>query len=77
MQLRTKKEPETERGTGTAGTVFQEPEPEPELSLSVKLYWNTENILLSPKEPPEPKTGTARSIPPPNHNWTEPGPPWD
>ena len=28
--------PETESGTGTAGTVFQEPKPEP--SFPVKLY---------------------------------------
>ena len=33
--------PETESGTGTAGTVFQEPKPEPEPSFPVKLYWNT------------------------------------
>ena len=30
--------PGTERGTGTAGTVFREPKPEPEPPLSVKLY---------------------------------------
>ena len=30
--------PETGSGTGTAGTVFQEPKPEPEPSFPVKLY---------------------------------------
>ena len=32
------KEGQGERGTGTAGTVFQEPKPEPEPSFPVKLY---------------------------------------
>ena len=30
---------------------------------------------LFPEEPPEPKTGTARTEPPPNRNRSEPGPP--
>ena len=30
--------PETESGTGTAGTVFQEPKPEPEPSFPLKMY---------------------------------------
>ena len=36
--------PETESGTGTTGTVFQEPKPEP--FFPVKLYWNTEKPFL-------------------------------
>ena len=40
-----------------------------------KLYWNTEETFFA-EEPPEPKTGTARTAPPPNRNRTEPGPPW-
>ena len=35
--------PETESGTGTAGTVVQEPKPEPEPSFPVKLYWKQRN----------------------------------
>ena len=31
-------DPGTEIGTGTAGTIFQEPKPEPEPSLSIHLY---------------------------------------
>ena len=38
--------PGTERGTGTAGTVFQEPKPEPEPSFPVKLYWSTDKPFL-------------------------------
>ena len=63
--------PETEIGTGTVGTVFQEPKLEPEPSFPVKLYWNTQKPFFT-EEPPEPKTGTARTVPPPNRNRTEP-----
>ena len=35
----------------------------------------TQKTLFA-EEPPEPKTGTGRTVPPPNHNRTEPGPPW-
>ena len=38
--------PETESGTGTAGTIFQEPKPEPEPSFPVKVYWNTEKPFM-------------------------------
>ena len=57
-------EPETE-----AGTVFQEPKPEP--CLSVKTLLKNEKTL-SPKEPLEPNTGTARTVPCMNSNRTEP-----
>ena len=67
--------PGTERGTGTAGTVFQELKPEPEPFFPVKQYWNTQKPP-SFEEPLEPKTGTARTVPSPNRNRTEPGPPW-
>ena len=59
--------PGTERGTGTAGTVFQEPKPEPKPSFPVKLYWNTESLFLQrnrrnrkpePLEPFHPQTVT-------------------
>ena len=59
--------PKTESGTGTAGTVLQEPKPEPEPSFPVKLYWNTEKPLLQtnhrnrkpePLEPLNPQTAT-------------------
>ena len=53
--------PGNETGTGTV--------------LSAKLYWNTRKPP-SLEEPPEPKTGTARTVPSPNRNRTEPGPPW-
>ena len=61
--------PETESGTGTAGTVFQEPKAEP--SFSVKLYLTHRKAFFA-EEPPEPKTGTARTVPPPSRNRTEP-----
>ena len=58
-------------GTGTAGTVFQEPKPEPGPCLFV-------NSLLRYRKTPsreelsEPKTGTARIVPCTNCNRTEP-----
>ena len=57
-----------------AGTVFQEPKPEPEPSFPVKLYLKQRKSRFA-EEPPEPKTGTARTVPPPNRNRTEPRPP--
>ena len=66
--------PGTERGTGTAGTVFQEPKPEPEPFSLLKC--TETHKTPSFEEPPEPKTGTARTVPSPNRNRTEPGPPW-
>ena len=57
-------------GTGTDGTVFPEPEsgtvfqePKPEPSFPVKVYWNTEEKKHFAEEPPEPKIGTARTVP--------------
>ena len=61
----------TERGTGTAGTVFRGTETGTGTVLSMKLYWNTQKTT-SLEEPPEPKTGTARTVPSPNRNRTEP-----
>ena len=68
--------PETESGTGTAaaGTVFREPKPEPEPSFPLKQYWKQRKTRFA-EEPSEPKTGTARTVPPPNRNRTEPRPP--
>ena len=40
----------------------------------VKLYWKQIKRLFT-EEPSEPKTGTARTAPPPNRNRTEPGSP--
>ena len=58
--------PETERGIGTVGTVFQEPKPEPEPSLSVK-------TVLKQKNPFQ--RGTLRTENPeplePSHTQTE------
>ena len=65
--------PGTERGTGTARTVF-EPKPEPSSLLNCILKHTRTPSL---EEPPEPKTGTARTVPSPNRNRTEPGPPCD
>ena len=63
--------PGTERGTGTAGTVFQEPKPEPPEPSSLSLCAEThKNPSL--EEPQEPKTGAARTVPSPNRNRTEP-----
>ena len=48
-----------------------EPEPQEPRPVSVKMYRNTREPL-SPEEPPEPKTGTDGTVPPPNRNRTEP-----
>ena len=63
--------PETERGTGTVGTVFQKPKPEAEPRLSTTTLLEYREVL-SPKKPSEPKTGTTRTVPCTNRNWTEP-----
>ena len=65
----------TESGTGTVGTVFQEPRPEPEPSHPLTLQWKAQKTLF-PKELLELKTETARTVPSANRNRTEPGPPW-
>ena len=57
----------TERGTGTAGTVFQEPKP----CLSFLTELKQRKTFFA-EEPPEPKTRTAQTVPPPNRNRTEP-----
>ena len=43
-------------------------------SPPINLYWNAQKTL-SPEEPSETKTGTARSVPCANSNRPEPGPP--
>ena len=63
--------PGTERGTRTAGTVLQEPKPQPEPS-SLLNCTETHKNPLKLEEPPEPKSGTARPVPSPNRNRTEP-----
>ena len=65
--------PETESGTGTAGTIFQEPKPErnrPSLLNCTETQKKKEKPFA--EEPPEPKTETARTLPPPNRSRTEP-----
>ena len=76
----TKPEPETgtvgtvfagtERGTGTTGTVFQNRNRNRNRPLCETVLKHTKTLSL--KEPPEPKTGTARTVPSPNRNRTEP-----
>ena len=51
----------------------QHPSPNVKI-LCVKTLLKHRKTLFA-KEPPEPKTGTARTVPPPNRNQTEPGPP--
>ena len=62
--------PGTERGTGTARTVFQEPKP---LSLSIKTLLQYPETL-SPEAPSKPKNWN-RSSRSTKHNRTEPWPP--
>ena len=49
---------------------FQEPKPEPNRSLLLNCTETQKNLFA--EEPPEPKTGTGRTVPPPNRNRTEP-----
>ena len=62
----------TERGTGTRRNRFPGTETGTGTVLSVKLYENTQKKKPSLEEPPEPKTGIARTVPSPNRNRTEP-----
>ena len=63
--------PGTGGRTGTAGTVFQEPKPEPEPSLSDRTLLKHRETT-SPREPSEPKTRTAGTVPCTNRNRAEP-----
>ena len=56
--------PGTQIGTGTDGTVFQEPKSEPEPCHPLKPHWRLE-------EPSAPKIGTARTVLSANRNRTE------
>ena len=53
-------------------TVLQEPKPEPEPSSLLSCTETQRKKKPSLEEPPEPKTGTAQTVPPPNRNRTEP-----
>ena len=65
--------PGTKGGTGAAGTCFSGTE-----TRTVTLCQTVPKHRdpPSPQEPSELKTGTAGTVPPPNHNRPEPGPPW-
>ena len=65
----------TERGTGTAGTVFirnQNWNREPGLSIQTLLKCKNLKKTLSTEEPSEPQTGTARTVPCTNSSTTQP-----
>ena len=60
----------TESGTGTDGTVFQEPKPEPEPCFPLKTALRHRGTL-SPEEPSKPKTGTVHTASCANQSRTE------
>ena len=57
--------PGTERGTGTAGTVVQEPKPEPEPSSLLNCTETHKNPLLGGTAGTENRNRSNRSIPKP------------